>query len=227
MTDKHKKIIGIVSIALVIIFMAGLFWFVGRPMIRFIEDPEQYQNWIQEKGFGAQIGFIGMMVFQSVIAFIPAEPFEIFAGYAFGTVEGTILCLIGLTLGNAIIFILVRRLGIKLVEVFFSVEKINSVGFLRDTKRRNILAFLVMFIPGTPKDLINYFAGITNMKLLHWLVISGIARIPSILTSTLGGNALASEKHLLTVIIFVITALISLMGIILYNKISRQGQKQQ
>lgn len=227
MTDKYKRLVGISTIVLLIIFMVILFWFVGRPMLRFVDDPERYRNWIQDKGYLAQISFIGMMVFQVIIAIIPAEPLEICAGYTFGALEGTFLCLFGLVLGSAIVFLLVRRLGVKLVEVFFSVEKINAVSFLKDSKKRNILAFLLMFIPGTPKDLISYFAGLTQMKLIHWLAISSVARIPSIVTSTLGGNALASEKYLLSAAIFVITAVISIVGIIIYNKITNNQNAPQ
>ena len=89
------------------------------------------------------------------------------------------------------------------------------------------LTFAVMLIPGTPKDLISYFIGLTDMKLHEWIVISTIARIPSIVTSTLGGNALAEQNYLFAVIVFVITAAISIVGILVYNKISRRREEKK
>lgn len=227
MTDKHKKILSIISLIFFLLFMVVVFLLVGMPMIRFVEDPAQYRTWIDGKGLLAQLSFIGMVFFQVIIAIIPGEPLEICAGYAFGMLEGTLLCIIGIVLGSAAIFLLVRTLGVKLVEVFFSVEKIRSMRFLRDARKRNTLTFAVMLIPGTPKDLISYFVGLTDMKLHEWIVITTVARIPSIVTSTLGGNALAEQNYLFAVIVFVITAAISIVGILVYNKISRRREEKK
>ena len=227
MTDKHKKILSIISLIFFLLFMVAVFLLVGIPMIRFVEDPAQYRTWIDGKGLLAQLSFIGMVFFQVIIAIIPGEPLEICAGYAFGMLEGTLLCIIGIALGSAAIFLLVRTLGVKLVEVFFSVEKIRSMRFLRDARKRNTLTFAVMLIPGTPKDLISYFIGLTDMKLHEWIVISTIARIPSIVTSTLGGSALAKQNYLFAAIIFVVTAVISIIGILIYNKISRRREEKK
>lgn len=226
MTEKHKKIVSILSLAFFALFMVIVFWFVGRPMIQFVEDPGQFRTWVEGKGILGQISFVAMMFFQVIVAIIPGEPLEICAGYAFGTWTGTLLCMIGIALGSAVIFLLVRSLGVRLVEVFFPVEKIQSVRFLRDSKKRNTLAFIIMLIPGTPKDLISYFAGLTTMKLHEWLAITTIARIPSVVTSTIGGNALAEQNYLFAVIAFAVTAVISVIGIWVYNRIIRHKESR-
>lgn len=227
MTDKHKKILGVFAIVFFVVFMVVVFWVAGRPMIAFVEDPDQYRAWIEDKGFLGQLSFIAMVFFQVIVAIIPGEPLEICAGYAFGTLEGTILSLIGIALGSAAVFALVRTLGVKLVEVFFSVEKIRSMRFLRESRKRNTLAFIIMLIPGTPKDLISYFAGLTDMKLSEWLIITTVARIPSVVTSTIGGSALAEQNYLSAVIVFAVTAVISIIGILIYNKLSRRREEKK
>ena len=126
MTDRQKKIWGIATIIGLVVFMGLLCWFVGRPMIRFVSEPEKFRLWVDEHGIWGRLAFIGMVIFQIIVAIIPGEPLEIGAGYAFGAVEGTILCLTGAVLGGAIVVLLVRRYGIKLVEVFFPKEKIMS-----------------------------------------------------------------------------------------------------
>lgn len=103
------------------------------------------------------------------------------AGYAFGVVEATILCTIGSIIGCAIVFWLARKFGVKFVEAFFSIEKIQNLKFLHDERKRDILSFIIFLIPGMPKDLISYFMGLTDIKLSRWLVISTIARIPAII----------------------------------------------
>lgn len=229
MTDKHKKCIAVAAIVFFIGFMVVAFWFAGRPMLQLVNDPDQYRIQIQDKGLLAQLSFIAMVFFQVIVAIIPGEPLEICAGYAFGALEGTVLCLIGTALGGAAVFMLVRTLGVKLVEVFFSVEKIRSMKYLRDSNKRNTIAFIAMLLPGTPKDLICYFAGLTDIKLSEWLILSTIARIPSIVTSTLGGSALAEQKYLFAIVVFAVTVVISLIGLAVYNKIStcREDKKAE
>ncbi len=227
MTEKHKKIIGVCAIIFFVTFMAAVFWFVGRPMIAFVEDPALFRSWVDGKGVWGQLAFVAMFFFQVLVAIIPGEPLEICAGYAFGAIEGTILSMLGIALGSAAVFALVRTLGVKLVEVFFSVEKIRSMRFLRESRKRNTLTFLLMFIPGTPKDLLSYFVGLTDMKLSEWLIITTIARIPSVVTSTVGGSALAEQNYLTAAIVFGITAVISIAGILIYNKISRRREEKK
>lgn len=226
MTDKHKKMIGIFAIICFVAFILAVFWFIGRPMITFVEDPDQFRTWVEDKGFWGQLAFVAMFFFQVLVAIIPGEPLEICAGYAFGAIEGTILSMIGIALGSAAVFTLVRTLGVKLVEVFFSVEKIRSMRFLRESQKRNMLTFLLMFIPGTPKDLLSYFVGLTDMKLSEWLIITSIARIPSVVTSTAGGSALAEQNYLTAAIVFGVTGIISITGILIYNRISRHRKEK-
>lgn len=227
MTDKHKKIIGVCAIIFFITFMAAVFWFIGRPMIAFVEDPTQFRTWVEGKGLWGQIAFVAMFFFQILVAIIPGEPLEICAGYAFGAIEGTLLSMVGIALGSAAVFLLVRTLGVKLVEVFFSVEKIRSMRFLRESRKRNALTFLLMFIPGTPKDLLSYFVGLTDMKLSEWLVITTIARIPSVVTSTAGGSALAEQNYLTAVIVFAVTGIVSIIGILIYNHITKRKEAKK
>ena len=91
-TPKQKKIIGILSASVLIVFFTVLYLLVGRPMIKFASDPDQFTVWIDEKGALGKLAFLGMMVFQVVVAVVPAEPLEIGAGYAFGAWGGTLWC---------------------------------------------------------------------------------------------------------------------------------------
>ena len=120
MTERSKKIISAGVIAAFILFCAAVGWFIGRPLIQFVGEPEKFRAWVNESGIWGMIAFVGMTVFQVIIAFVPGEPLEIGAGYAFGAFWGTLLCIIGITLGSLIVFWLVRTLGVRLLEVFFT-----------------------------------------------------------------------------------------------------------
>jgi len=212
--------------ALLAVFAIALFalvcWYAARPLVRFISEPEAFRAWVQDRGVWAYLAFIGMVVLQVIVAVIPGEPFEIAAGYAFGTVMGTVLCLIGILIGSLIIFFAVRRWGIKLVELFFDREKVFSLPIFRPG-RLEVIAFIVFFIPGTPKDLLTYAVGLTPMRPLSWILICTVARLPSVITSALGGSALGTQNYLLAIVVFVLTGFVSALGLYFYNR----AQKKQ
>lgn len=220
LTEAHKKKIYLFAIVVALLFIAAVGYLVGKPMVEFVREPERFRAWVDSSGFVSRVIFVGMVIFQLIIALIPGEPLEMGAGYAFGAVEGTILCIIGCVIGSALVFLFVRRFGVKLVEVFFPREKIRSLRFLQDSRRLNLLTFIVFFIPGTPKDLLSYFIGLTDMKLGTWLFITAVARIPSIVTSTVTGDALGLKDYQFALIAFGVTLALSLAGILVYRRLS-------
>lgn len=222
MTEKVRKILSACSLIAFLLFCVLIGWFVGRPIVRFVSEPERFRAWVEESGFMSRIYFVLMVVFQVVIALVPGEPLEIGAGYAFGAIEGTLLCLVGIGLGSLIVFCLVRKFGIKLVEVFFPIEKIKSLRFLQNKKRVAEIMFLMFFLPGTPKDLLTYFVGITDIKISRFVLIATLARIPSVITSTIGGGFLGAGKYFFAVIVFAITFIISGIGWIIYNRMKKE-----
>ena len=220
LTEAHKKKIYLFAIVVALLFIAAVGYLVGKPMVEFVREPERFRAWVDSSGFVSRVIFVGMVIFQLIIALIPGEPLEMGAGYAFGAVEGTILCIAGCVVGSALVFLFVRRFGVKLVEVFFPREKIRSLRFLQDSRRLNLLTFIVFFIPGTPKDLLSYFIGLTDMKLGTWLLITAVARIPSIVTSTVTGDALGLKDYQFALIAFGVTLALSLVGILVYRRLS-------
>ena len=222
MGEKQKKTVYSFAVSAFILVMVAVGWFIGRPMIRLAQDPEAFRLWVDSYGIWGRLLFVGIVVFQVLIAFVPGEPIELAAGYIFGVLEGSLLTMGGFLLGSWIIFVLVRRFGVKLVEVFFSKEKIREVSFLKNPKKSKVLAFVLMTIPGTPKDFLSYFAGLMPISLKEWLSIVAISRTLSLVTSTVSGAAAGNENYILSAIMFAVTALISGIGILYYRRICKQ-----
>lgn len=215
-TKKKRWIAGLV-LAVLLLASVLIFWEIGKPLVQFVRDTERLRAWVDSNWLWSRLAYIGIVILQIVVAIIPGEPFEIAAGYAFGAVEGTIICMLGSAIGGTLVFLLVRKFGVKLVEVFIPVEKINSLKFLKDDKKRDILMFLLFFIPGTPKDALSYFAGLTKMDVKTWILITTIAKFPSVVTSTVGGNAIGKENYVFAIIVFAVTLVISGAGLWFYN----------
>lgn len=227
MNEKHRKIVWGAAVGLFILFLLVVTWFVGVPMVRLAEDPERFQAWVDSYGIWGRILFVGIVVFQVLVAFVPGEPIELAAGYMFGVLEGTLLTMAGFLIGSWIIFALVRRFGVKLVEVFFSKDKIAEVHFLNNPKKTKVLAFILMMIPGTPKDFLSYFAGLTHIKLWEWLCIVAVSRTLSLITSTITGAAAGEENYILSAVMLAITAVISGIGIVYYRRLCKQEREEE
>ena len=222
MQNINRRIKQVLTISIVLIICGLVTVYIGRPLISFVSDAEKFRMWVEQQGWFGRIAFLMMLLFQVVFAFIPGGVFEVAGGYAFGAIEGTILSVIGTSLGSAVVFLLVKRYGLKLVLLFFSQEKLDSVQFMHNKKKLYLLVFIVFIIPGTPKDLLCYVAGLTDMRLGAWLAITSVARIPAITISTIGGNALGTESYAFAIGVFIFTLVLSVIGIILYRYITKQ-----
>ena len=224
---RRKKQVALLCLGAALAVTGLIFWFVGRPMLQFVSQPELFRDWVDSHGVFGRLAFLGMMMFQVFVAIIPGEPLEIGAGYAFGVLEGTALCLLATTLASGVIFLIVKKYGMKFVTLFVAEEKIRSLKFLQNARRLEFIVFLLFFIPGTPKDVLTYMVGLTPMKLRVWLLITTVARIPSVVTSTIGGDALGTQEYLFAVIVFVATAAVSGLGVLLYRAIRSRHQRRE
>ena len=227
LTEREKRWIVGLGLGLFLVLFVLVAWYAGRPLVAFASEPERFQQWVDSQGLLAPVLFMGMVILQVVVAVIPGEPLEIAAGYAFGALEGAVLCVLGTLIGGVLVFLLVRRFGAQAVEVFFDLEKFRSLRFFQDRRRLTFWVFLVFFLPGTPKDVLCYFVGLTDMRLRTWILVSAVARIPSIITSTVGGSALGMGEYAFAAIAFLAALAISGLGLLAYRAICRFHERRE
>lgn len=216
--DKKKKIICIVGLVVFVALMVIIGFTVGRKIITFVENPEKFRIWVNGTGIWGKFFMIGISAFQIIVAVIPGEPIEIASGYAFGWLGGAILCLIGTIIGQTIVFLFAKKFGMDFVKVFVSEEKLNKIAFLKDREKLYTSIFFIFLIPGTPKDVLSYVAGVTPIKLIPFLLVSGLARIPSVVSSTIGGGLLGTKNYKVAIMVFAVTFVISLICFLIYKK---------
>lgn len=219
-----KRMIGIASFLIFVGLMVLITLKIGIPLVNAVftggSGADTFEALVKAHPIRGRLLYIGIQILQVFIAFIPGEAVEIAGGLAFGPWEGLALSMIGVAIGSCVIFLLSKTLGIKFVRLFVSEERLNDLAIIRSDARLNSLVFLLFFIPGTPKDALTYLVGMTRMKLPVFLLISLFARIPSILTSTWGGDLIMSGDYLSAVIIFAVTGLLGAAGMLLYRRFS-------
>lgn len=221
--ERRRKWLTGISLVVVGILAVLVTVFIANWLSSFSQD--DFRAYIQSFGPLGWLVLLGLQFLQVFIALIPGELLETAAGYAFGPVLGTVICYAGVAAASALVFLLTRRFGVKLVEVFVSRDKINELRFINTARKRNILIFLFFFIPGTPKDLLTYFVGLTDIKLGTFLGISMVARLPSVLSSTIGGHLLGVGQYSGAIWLYGITGAVSLIGILIYNTIVKRRKK--
>ena len=221
--NKNKKIniiINIIAVTIIVIILTILFIKYGYLLEKLKTESgrEEFIRLIQSTGIFGSLIIILIQTLQVVVAFIPGEFVEIISGAMFGPVLGLILCLIGLNIGTLLIYLLVKLLGKPFVK-----ENINSehkiLKFLNDPTRALIIIFFIFLLPGIPKDILIFPMPLTKIKMQKFMIVSSIARIPSILSSTIIGSSLVNEKYMLSIITFIIFMLFGILGLIFNNKI--------
>ncbi len=214
-------------VILAIILGAGfLIYQYAQPIFRAMEDPARVRAWAESHGPAGAVVFIGGMALQVIVAAIPAGPMEIASGFAYGPIEGAVFSTIGILLGSSLVFALVRRFGSRVILFFFSANRLEEVHIFQNEKRLARLTFLLFLVPGAPKDLLTYLLGLTPMPMAQFLTITTLARIPSTLVSTFGGDALLNKDFGQAAILFAIVSVFSVLGYIGYFRFNEYKKRK-
>lgn len=182
-------------------------------LISSAEARQMYIKRLRDAGFSGILVFLALQIVQVVVAVIPGEPVEIMAGVLYGTIGGTVICLTGILLGSAIIYYFVKGIGKNPLQS----EKHHKYRVLTDPKRAQMLLLLLFLVPGTPKDILIYFAPFLPVRPASFFAISTLARLPSVVSSTFAGANLAQGDFGVTLAVFVIAGAAGILGI-LYNQ---------
>ncbi|MBQ9166269.1 MAG: VTT domain-containing protein, partial [Oscillospiraceae bacterium] len=97
-------------------------------------------------------------------------------------------------------------------------KEIESIHFLKNTQKLQSILFFIFLIPGTPKDVITYLAGLTELPLSSWIFICFVGRFPAILLTALSGSALGSARYGIVAGVIVVFAVFYLIGMRLYKR---------
>lgn len=203
---RNKKIIRIslLSVIFVFLILALSFDLFGKVDL---SKGKEFQDWLESWGIFVYIVFIIVYVICVVLP-IPAATMTILSGIMFGAVRGTIVSLIGAVIGATLAFIITRYLLRDYITRKFShtylfqkidegVEK-NGVDFL----------ILTRLVPLFPITLQNYIYGITNMKLVVYVIVSSITMLPGIfLYAYLANDIIENGFGWRTVLIFAVSCI--------------------
>ena len=198
---------------------------LGPSLWTFFSNGEAVRTWVDAWGVLAPAAMAALVVAQIVVAILPGEPVELAAGYLFGFFEGTVICLIGGLIGTLGVTALVKAFGMRAARTFFSQEKLEGISWLRDSKRFELTMLIVFLIPGTPKDVLTYAAGLTACPWWRIAAIGTVGRIPSIVTSTLAAGFASEGSWVAAGITLIATGIIVAGGAVAYRALSQRAAR--
>lgn len=193
-------------------------------MYTYIKNPEDFVLYLKSLDiFKGTLLFLVINYLQVILAFIPGGPFEIVAGLMYGPILGIIICDLVMSLASINIYLLVKKYGRKIIELFIDINEVNKLNFLNKNKNLGLILFLIFLIPGTPKDVISYGVGLTDLSLKKWLLINLFGRLPAIILTILATSSLIDKRYEIAFIICFIVLISYLIGIKIYRKINING----
>ena len=223
---KQKKLSKIILVVLGIIAIIGIIIYLF-PYIKQVTTKEgqiAFKNIIDKLGFWGPIVLIAILLVKAFLILIPGEPLEILAGMCYGTFGGLLVILISAIITTTTIMLLVRKFGRKFIYKFFKKERIRKLEkskMFRKKKRLEWIMVLLFIIPGTPKDIIVYLAALLPINPYRFIVISIIARIPSIISSTIAGANLALGNWHISILVYAATFALVGLAMLIINKFDK------
>lgn len=226
MNSNKMKVFKELMVILIFTLIAGIIIYI-LPVLKDLNTEigkAAFRDKVNSSGFLGLLWLFGIQVAQIFLIFVPGEPIEVLAGMCYGSLWGTIFIMISAAIISTSIFFLVKRFGKKFVYSFCDkrrVKHIEDMKIFQNPKKIEKILLILFLIPGTPKDFLAYVSGLLPIKPFNYVIISSLARFPSVISSTLAGEHIVEGNWKISIIIYAITFAVVGIIIFLMNKFDK------
>lgn len=221
-TKGSKRVVALLKFGLLISILVAIplyIYFFHPDLIERFSSMENVREFFRDyKGMTIFV-FVAAQVVQIIICIIPGQWIQIASGYLFGFWMAMLWSLVGAFIGTILTYYLAKILGRDFVNLIFDSETVEYYTEKLNSKKAVLVVFLIYLIPGVPKDLCNYVAGISEMKLKPFLLISMVGRTPAMMGSLLIGHQLTNEHYGGAITIAVVAVLLFVICVIFRQRI--------
>lgn len=217
-----KLTITILAIAIIVGIIIYMF-----PVMRELSTKEgqlAFKEKVSSSGILGLLMLFALQVAQIFLIIIPGEPIEILAGMCYGPIWGTVFIMVSAGIISTIIFSLVRKYGKRFVYNFCDKEKVAKIEnskLFKNPNKIEMIMFILFLLPGTPKDLLAYIAGLLPINPVKFVLISVFARFPSVISSTLAGANLAVGDWKKSIVMYLSIVFVAIIVILIANKFDK------
>ena len=230
--DKHRKdkihkrikvISTILKFALLLLIIIGLplyIYFFEPQLIDSMSSMENVNALFEHYHAESILVYIGAQILQIIICVIPGQWLQFAAGYMYGFWLGFLYSIIGAAIGSVVTYYLAKLLGRDAMHLIFGEARINEFIHKLNSKKAIVIVFLIFLIPGVPKDLCNYAAGISEMKLKPFLIVSLVGRSPGLMGSLLIGRQIEAGNYTGAIVVAAVAVVLCVVGIIMRKRLT-------
>ncbi|UNT97295.1 TVP38/TMEM64 family protein [Allobaculum mucilyticum] len=172
--DAVRKRNQIISIVCGILFFVFLIWALRSGAF---SDTDKIQKMIEQAGVFGPILFIAVSVFTSYIPIIPMGSMGSIGIVLFGPLMAFFYNTLTSYINCILAFWLARHYGTKMIYQIASPQTVQKYeNMLTRSKRFELVFFIWMMMPVSPDLLLCMLAGLSSMKVSHFLFIILISR---------------------------------------------------
>jgi uncharacterized membrane protein YdjX (TVP38/TMEM64 family) len=218
----RKKVALATGLATLLAVGGLILWQSG--LLQIFSNKDKLVDWLRAPGARGPLLCIAAQFVQVVIFAIPGEITQFTAGYVFGIWEGFAFSVVGIMSGSAFNFYFAQVAGRPTLASLVGRDILDKVDRLLNSAKGKSAILVLFLIPGTPKDAMCYGAGLSNLGLLEFLLISGLARSPALIASIALGSH-ASERDYEAIVLTGITVAAAVLAYYVYER-RRKGRQQ-
>lgn len=182
-------------LVIIIVVLPTYVYFVYPELIDQFRTMEGVNEYLNNYKAASIFVYIGLQVIQIIISVIPGQFIQFAGGYAYSFWLGYLFAMIGIAIGTVAAFYLARILGRDAIHVIFGEEKITKFVNQLNSKKGFAILVVLFLIPGLPKDLVTYAAGVSEFRLVPFLILSLVARTPALMGTIMMGSMLHKESY--------------------------------
>lgn len=173
-------------------------------------DIEKIKAYILSFGILAPLISFLLMVFQSLVAPLPAFLITFANAALFGWIYGAILSWFSAMIGAILCFYIAQYLGRDIVEKLTSKKALEKVDLFFEKHGLNAI-LIARLLPFISFDIISYAAGLTKMGIKHFIVATAIGQLPATLIYSYVGEMLTGGTKMMVYALLIIFALSALL----------------
>lgn len=226
MKKQKVKVFKLTMTILAIAIIVGIIIYMF-PVMRELSTKEgqlAFKEKVSSSGILGLLMLFALQVAQIFLIIIPGEPIEILAGMCYGQIWGTVFIMVSAGIISTIIFSLVKKYGKRFVYNFCDKEKVAKIEnskLFKNPNKIEMIMFILFLLPGTPKDLLAYIAGLLPINPVKFVLISVFARFPSVISSTLAGANLAVGDWKKSIVMYLSIVFVAIIVILIANKFDK------
>ena len=182
---------------------------------------EQIANFIHNNYLLSIFLYLIFTIIGSSVLALPGITFAVVASGLFGPWLGSVYCLVGVTIGAVLSFLLGRYLLKDSVrELVKKNKRLHDIIFQIDPEKEMLILMITRLLPIFPFNLQNFAYGITNIPIVKYTIGTFIFMIPGIITFSMVTEGIivrGNRNSMFFSVLLAITFMVAI-GAYLYKK---------